>query len=321
MGKYKSVLNAKSTGSNAVGCANDFKVIMKQNSNLRGIFYMLISTLSFVLNDSIMKWVLVSVPPYEVLVIRGGFGIIWGLGLLCITGEVRKLPLAINRWVCLRGALEIGGILTYILALLHASLADATAIFQTTPLLVILGLMAIHREPVGAKTILLVLLGFIGAILVAQPNATGASPYIFFAFLAAIFASLRDLAGRRIPSNVPVLASTFMTIILVMLGAAIVGLSFESWVMPSQKLIAVIAGGSFLMVLAHVFTFLAYRHASAQAVAPFIYSYLIWAIAVSYLAFNVVPNSLAIFGMAFILMSGLAIVYFGQKPSTASIKP
>jgi drug/metabolite transporter (DMT)-like permease len=294
---------------------------MAQASNLRGICFMLAGAAAFVLNDSFMKLALVDFPPYEVLALRGLFGMIFALGLLGAMGDLFKLPLAFNRWVLLRGILEVGAILTYILALAKSTVGDVTAIFQTTPLLVILGMVLIHREATNFKLMSLVVLGFVGALMVAQPGSGATSPYLLFAFLTALFAALRDLAGRRVSDEVPALAATFITIVLVFIGAMVVGLGFENWVAPQSHHIWLLMAASFAMMLGHMFIFLAYRNASAQAVAPFYYAFLIWAVIGSYFIFGDVPNWLAVGGMALIVGSGLAIVYFENRSKKHSSTP
>jgi drug/metabolite transporter (DMT)-like permease len=290
---------------------------MPNSSNIRGIGFMLVGAAAFVLNDSFMKLALVDFPPYEVLALRGAFGVFWAVTFLAVMGDLFKLPMAFNRWVFLRGILEVGAILTYILALAKSTVGDVTAIFQTTPLLVILGLVLIHREATTLKLMILVALGFVGALMVAQPSSGATSPYLMFAFLTALFAALRDLAGRRVSSEVPALAATLITIILVLIGAVIVGLSFETWVMPQQHNILQMVAASLAMMLGHMFIFLAYRHASAQAVAPFYYAFLLWAVVASYFIFGDVPNWLAISGMVLIIASGLAIVYVEKQNKLA----
>ncbi len=291
---------------------------MNGTSNLRGIGFMLAGAGTFVLNDSFMKIALADLPPYQVLVMRGISGTICALVLLSVMGDLKKLSDGLHRFVFLRGILEVCAILTYILALAHAPIGDVTAIFQITPLLVILGMIFIHREAVVALRMILVALGFVGALLVAQPGFGTASPFLMLAFITALFAALRDLAGRRVSSEIPALVATLITIVMVMSGAAIVGLMAETWIIPTLYHIILMAGAGLFMMLGHMFTFLAYRNASAQAVAPFYYAFMIWAVILGYVIFLDVPNNYAVAGMLLILASGLGIVYVERRDSRAA---
>jgi drug/metabolite transporter (DMT)-like permease len=287
---------------------------MNQASNLRGIAFMLASAGTFVLNDNFMKLALAHLPPYEVLFLRGLSGSLCALVILAVMGDLPKLKHATSKWVYVRGTLELGAILTYILALVHATVGNVTAIFQITPLLVILGMVFIHREAASGLRLFLVGLGFAGALLVAQPGSGATSPYLLLAFITTIFAALRDLAGRKIPSQISALAAALITILMVLIAAALIGLITENWVWPSYIEALLVAGAGLLMMLGHMFTFLAYRHASAQAVAPFYYAFMVWAVVLGFLIFGDVPNHLAILGMALILASGVAIAVLERRP-------
>ncbi len=285
-------------------------------SNLRGILYMLIGAGSFVLNDSMMKLIMADTPPYQTLFLRGVFAFVWAIPLLTMLGHWKDLPLALNRFVFARGMLEVMAILTFILALANAPIGHVTAIFQILPMLILVGMAVFHREKIDSLRWLLVVAGFAGALLVAQPGFGSTSPFALLAFAAAFFAALRDLVGRRIPSTTPVLVSTFVTNGLVMIAAALGGLVFETWVTPSAKHLLLSLCTGLLVTVGHMFTFLAFKHAQAQAVAPFYYSFMIWAVALGFVIFGDVPNSLATVGMLLILASGLAVVYLEGRSKT-----
>lgn len=274
---------------------------------------MVLSAGSFVLNDSMMKMAIADAPPFEVLFIRSVFACIWLIGLLAVLGNLKDLPSAFNRFVVSRGLFEIGSVLTFVLALAHAAQADIMAIYQTTPLLIILGMSFFHGEKIGRLRLILVLLGFGGALLVAQPGGSQVSPYVMLAFLTAFFSALRDLAGRKIPDATPVLVSTFVTTLLVMVSAFIANRLFERWVTPNSTQFLQLGFAALLVNIGHVFTFQAFKKADAQAVAPFYYAFMIWGIIMGYIFFRDIPNFLAICGMTLILLSGLAIVFLERK--------
>lgn len=292
---------------------------MNHPSNLRGIGFMLLAGFVFVLNDSFMKLVLADLPPYETLVLRGVFGAGFALVFLGFSGELGKWRSCLNRFVFLRAALEACAILTYILALARAPIGDVTAIFQTTPLLVILGMVLIHREQASIWRIGLVILGFAGALLVAQPGQGTISPFVMLAFVTAVFAALRDLAGRYIPRTVSPMLSTFVTIVIVGTSSALCGFIFESWTLPQKSHWILSVGAGLFMMLGHFFTLLAYKNASAQAVAPFYYSFMVFAVAMGFVFFGDIPNVLALVGMAIIMGSGLIIASMERKPSVSEI--
>jgi drug/metabolite transporter (DMT)-like permease len=94
---------------------------------------------------------------------------------------------------------------------------------------------------------------------------------------------------------------------MVMLAALVAGLIAEDWVMPDAKHLMMTAAAGCLLIFGHVFIFLAYRLASAVTVAPFIYSFTIWAVISQLVVFGDVPGPLAFSGIVLIVASGLAI--------------
>lgn len=276
--------------------------------NLRGIGAVLLSAGAFVANDSCMKLALADAPPFQVLIMRGVAACLWCLPILMILGFGRDLPKAFNRWVLLRSFSEVFAILSFILALAKMPIADVTAIAQTSPLIVLIGTWAIWGDKIGPLRMLLIGLGITGAILVAQPGGAAASPFAIFGFMCAVGAAGRDIATRKVPPGTPALVVTFSTLLTVMLSAAICSLLFETQVMPTPRHAGLMAIAGFFLMCGHALIFLAYRLAPARVVAPFNYSFLLWAGLSGLVLFDDVPNALAIGGMLLILAAGLGVV-------------
>ena len=137
---------------------------------LRGPLFMILSTGSYVINDTMMKLATATLPPYEVLMLRGAAALIWGLPLLFVLGYGRRTPEMFERRVLLRNLCEMGGILCFVVALANMPIADASALGQITPLIVLLGASLIFRERISGFTMALIGCGFIGALMVAQPT-------------------------------------------------------------------------------------------------------------------------------------------------------
>jgi drug/metabolite transporter (DMT)-like permease len=281
---------------------------MPKTSNLRGILFMILAAGTFVANDSFMKIVLADTPPMQVLVMRGLAATLWCFPLLFALGYKADIHRALNPWVLLRAFCEVIAIMNFILALAHMPIGDVTAIFQIAPLLVLIGVAVIWGERIGRIRMALIAVGVTGALLVAQPGSSTASPYAAFGFLTAVGSALRDLVGRKVPPNIPGLVVAFTTIVVVMLAAATANAMLETWIAPPpQNIVMMLAAGFFLMG-GHTFVFLAFRHGTAGAVAPFYYTFTLWAVLSGLVVFGDVPNWLSVLGTALILVSGLASI-------------
>ena len=297
---------------------------MAQQSNLRGIGAMLLATGAFVANDSCMKLALSDAPPLQVLIMRGIAACLWCLPILLILGHGRDLPKVFNRWVTLRSLCEVFAILSFILALNEMPIADITAIAQIAPLLVLLGIWLFFGDRIGMLRLALIGVGITGALLVAQPGSEAASPLAILGFFTALGAAGRDIVTRKVPPGTPALIVTFSTLLIVMLCATVGSLAFETQVAPTFRHAWLMAIAGFFLMCGHLFVFLAFRIGEARVVAPFNYSFMIWAGLSGLLIFNEVPNALAIAGMALIMLAGLAVIALENRtrqggPSSAQL--
>ena len=291
---------------------------MPLSPNIRAIGAIVLATGAFVANDTCMKLALSDAPPFQVLVMRGIAALLWCVPVVFAMGLIRELPKAFNRWVLLRSATEFFAIVSFITALGNMPIADVTAIAQISPLVVLLGMWVFFGERVGGARLALVGLGITGALMVAQPGGVASSPFAIFGFLTAVGAAFRDILSRKVPARTPALAVTFSTLLIVMLGALVLSLLFETQVQPTFRhgWLMFIAG--FFLMCGHSFVFLAYRLAPARVVAPFSYSLMIWAGLSGLLVFGDAPNTLALAGMGVIMAAGLAVILLEGRSRAAA---
>jgi drug/metabolite transporter (DMT)-like permease len=290
---------------------------MHPTSNLRGIIYMVLSGLTFVSCDSFLKLMLFDVPPLQSLVLRGISATTWCLGLITIMGQFKDLPKALNLWTVLRSLAEVVAVTAFILALANVPLADVTAIYQVAPLLVLAGASVIWGEKVGVWRWTLIALGLAGALVVAQPGRAGASPFALLGFVTALASATRDLLSRKAPQNVPGLVVTFNVVVAVLLASFINNQIFEGWQPVSTRAWLYSIGAGFFVMLGHFFVYMAFRHASARAVAPFYYSFTLVAVTFGAIFFREYPNALALLGIGMIVTCGLGVLYFEQGETDA----
>jgi len=286
---------------------------MRGSSNLAGVLSMLASTASFVVCDSFMKLTTSDLPPFEVLFLRGiAATLACGL-LLILVGEWRAVSSAVHARPLLRAAAETSSVLCYIVALSRMPIADLVALMQTSPLMLILAAAFLFGERVGAARVILALVGFAGAFLVAQPGPAGFSSAALLGLASAVLMAGRDLFGRSVPSHVPVMVVTFATNVMVMATAGLMSLGFETWRPPAGWHLAFLGLAGIFVTLGHVGILLAYRLGRTSAVAPFFYSFALWAVLSGLLVFGALPNALALAGIAMIVASGVAIVLIDQR--------
>jgi len=286
---------------------------MKSSSHLRGILAMLTAMGVLIGSDTCMKLALPDAPFFQLVVMRGIGGVLVCLLLLLVLGQGRDISRAVNPMLLARGACEVVANFAFTLALFNMAIADLTAIAQTCPLFVLLGAWLIWGERLQTPQLLLIGLGMCGALLVAQPGTSAASPYAVLGFFTAIAAAVRDLITRKVPGEIPALVVALTVLAMLTLAGVAGMLLFETPVVPQPRTMGLMLFAGALMVGGHACVYLAYRIAPARTVAPFMYSLTLWAVLAGLLLFNDVPNPLAIAGMALVALAGLLIIFLDQR--------
>ncbi len=286
---------------------------MKSSSHLRGILAMLTAMGVLIGSDTCMKLALPDAPFFQLVVMRGIGGVLVCLLLLLVLGQGRDISRAVNPMLLARGACEVVANFAFTLALFNMAIADLTAIAQTCPLFVLLGAWLIWGERLQTPQLLLIGLGMCGALLVAQPGTSAASPYAVLGFFTAIAAAVRDLITRKVPGEIPALVVALTVLAMLTLAGVAGMLLFETPVVPQPRTMGLMLFAGALMVGGHACVYLAYRIAPARTVAPFMYSLTLWAVLAGLLLFDDVPNPLAIAGMALVALAGLLIIFLDQR--------
>lgn len=276
---------------------------------------MLAATAAFVIGDSFMKLVTEHLPPFQVLALRGVAASLACAALVTVRAEWRAASGVWNARTLLRALGEALSTLCYIVALARLPIADVIAIIQTAPLMLILGAAVLLRERIGPVRVMLAMVGFAGALMVAQPGSEGLSSAALLAFGSAVLIAARDLVGRGVPVSIPVSIVAFATAVTVMLVAATASTAVEAWVAPDAWHLAFLALAGVFVALGQAGLLLAYRLGETASVAPFFYSFALWGVVAGVAVWGELPNALALAGIALIVLSGAAIVVLDRRRS------
>ena len=285
----------------------------KKASDLGGIIAMLAATAAFVVGDSFMKIVIEDLPPFEVLFLRGIAASFACAVLVALRTEWGAISGLLDVRALLRAAGETLCTLCYVVALARMPIADVIAVLQTGPLILILGAAFLLRERIGPARVALALVGFAGALMVAQPSASGVPSAALLAFGAALLGAARDLVGRGVPTSIPVTVVILATMLMMIVAAGVMSLGLETWVAPTGRHLAFLGVAGLCVAFGHFGLLLAYWLGRTSTVAPFFYSFALWGVVSGLIVWGELPNALALAGIALIAGSGVAIVVFDQR--------
>lgn len=273
-------------------------------ANRRGMIFMVLAMALFAANDAGTKYAVKTIPVSEVLVVRGGFALLFLSLVLWWRGELRDAPKIFDWQVSLRGFAEAANGVLLISALAFIPLGNVITIIQLVPFIMTIIAAVSLGENVGWRRWIAVGAGFVGVIFVVKP-ATGAFEMAsLFALTATFTILLRDMLARSIGTRVPAFIVALGSI-LAGIAVGVAGSFFQQWQAPdTMALVSCLASGVCL-VLAQYFIVLAYRGTELSAVAPFRYSIVLFAVIYGFAFFREVPDQLSFAGMAIMVLAGL----------------
>ena len=118
-------------------------------ANRRGILAMIAAMTLFAANDALLKLASASLPPGEIMAVRGVFATILTIAVVIASKRLPQARSATAPVVILRAALEASIAFLFITSVAVLPLADITAILQATPIIMTLMAVVFGIERVG----------------------------------------------------------------------------------------------------------------------------------------------------------------------------
>ena len=288
---------------------------MSADRPLLGILLMLGFCILAPLGDSIAKLLGQSVSLGQLLAVRFAIQAVLLLPLVWLTGRSFAMTPRVVRLTALRTVLHILGIGAMFLSLRFLPLADAIAIAFVMPFIMLLLGWAVLDEEVGVHRLSACAVGFIGTLLVIQPNfATVGLPALLPLVVAVVFA-LFILVTRQVARECdPIALQTVSGFMASTLLIPLVLLAPPEWVelemtLPSTRDITLLLALGTLGTMAHLLMTWSLRFAPAATLAPMQYLEIPVATLIGWLIFADLPNGLAAIGIAITIGAGLYVIH------------
>ncbi len=264
----------------------------------------------FAVEDVFVKVASASMPVSHLLIIFGAGGALVFASAILSRGESLFNRQVISRPMLIRAVFEMLGRLFYALAVALAPLSSATAILQTTPILVVAGAAFIFREKVGWRRWSAIVVGMIGVLCIIRPATENFTVFSVFAVLGTLGFAGRDLASRAAPASL----GASMLGLYGFLAIFAAGVLFSIWewtpfAWPEMSVFLLLVGAIFSGVVAYVGLMKAMRTGEVSAVTPFRYCRLLFGIAFGVTLFKEKLDSATLAGCSLIVASGLYIMY------------
>ncbi|WP_204113079.1 DMT family transporter [Shimia biformata] len=209
-----------------------------------------------------------------------------------------------------RGFLMACGISSIQYALQAAPIANVFAAFFIGPIFSFVLSVVFLKERVTPVRSILMFLGFVGVLMVVRPGID-ITPGLGYAVMAGLFYGAFLTSSRWMSATVNpkgLLFTQLVTCSLILTPFALLQLPN----ITAQIGGLTVASAAFSM-LGNFLLLVAYSRAEASRLAPMVYFQLIAAVGLGWLVFLDLPDTMTLFGLVFIIGSGVASALAGAR--------
>lgn len=276
---------------------------------LTGILLMVTAMVFFTLLDATAKHLVQSLPP--VVAVFGRYVVALGLSLAVILrkGDTSLMVTSYPKLQVLRGLLLMSSTVLNFIAIMYLQLAQTAAIFFSIPLWVCALSVTILGEKVGLRRWIAVAIGFLGVLVIMRPGTGSFHWAMLLSVTASLCGAIYNIVTRKVGGRDRAETSLFY---VGFVGAAAAATPLPLlWKTPEGMQWLLLGWMGIAGTIGHFMLIQAHRLAPASALAPYMYTQIVWMIAVGYFIFGDVPDLWTLVGAAIVVASGL-FVFAGE---------
>jgi drug/metabolite transporter (DMT)-like permease len=220
-----------------------------------------------------------------------------------------------------RGLMLVSTTICNFMAFRYLQLDEALAILFATPFLVAVLAGPLLGEWVGWRRWTAIAVGFFGVLIIIRPGISGGMQWAaLFSVAAAVFYAAYGITTRMVSRGDPSETTLFYGNLVAV--AVMAPLLPFVWSGPVSWLdLALMAAMGALGSASHYLLIAAHRRAPASVLSPFIYTQIVWAVALGYLVFANVPTRWTLIGSAVVIASGLYLIHRERKVTGRVVAP
>jgi drug/metabolite transporter (DMT)-like permease len=282
-------------------------VVKRKDDVPRGILCMITATILFALMHALAKWQVADFPVGEVMFFRSFFSlVVCAVVVLPITG-FGVFATQRARAHMARGLSQSVSQTFSVIAFSLMPLAGAIAINFSAPLWAALLSIIWLKERAGPARWTVLLTGFCGVLIVANPGLDVIQIGALFALANAIMYGSVTVAVRGMTAT----ESTNTLLMWQMLTVAV----FHSFLLafgckwPTSIDVTIFASSGVANAMAQYMWTRALQLGPTTAISPFYYLTLFWALVIGYLWWDDVPSAALLIGSAVVVLSGLFLLW------------
>ena len=281
----------------------------------KGIAFMMTGSVLFAIADALGKLVTQGYPLSQVVWLRSVFGLMLIALVILANGKPRDFKTSRPLNHLIRSLVGISMTVCILVGLKYIPLAEVTSLVFATPLVVAVYSITVLKEPMNKGMLMAIILGLVGVIIVVRPT-----PDHFHIAHLVMLGFVLSSAYLSISARALVKTESALTLNFYIYPATIIAgawFAWRDWVTPDFQSLAMMFGVAFFATLALLSITKAVHCASPAKVTPFDYSRIIWTLALGFLFWGELPDSVTWIGIAVIIMSGLYIISKGRTVKKA----
>ena len=292
----------------------------------KGILCLLGSVAVLTASDSIIKWLSLHYALYEIMLFRALVALGITFVIIYFEGGFQVLRTCRPLLHVIRAFLMVLANMCFFLGAAAMPLADAAAIFFSTPLFICVLSIPILGERVGPWRWVAIFIGLIGVVVMLRPG-TGSLSLVGLLPLTAAFAyACMQMLTKKLGMQERASTMAFYLHMAFIVTSVTAGLAFGdgkfhtdsnlsaafllrawSWPTDSHWLLILLCGT--LVGIGMYLLSQAYRIGSASVVAPFEYAAMPFAVFWGFQLWGDFPDAISLIGGALIIGSGLVILF------------
>ncbi|MEM9219935.1 MAG: DMT family transporter [Cyanobacteria bacterium P01_F01_bin.150] len=295
---------------------------INSDKTLLATFVILLTVFALAFGDAVIKYTSANFTLWQIFTLRS----IVVLPILILVIKFQKKQFSIwprqPGWTILRSLLLTFMWVFYYSSLPHIDLSIAAATYYTLPLFITLFAAYFIGDKISQMGWLAVFLGFIGILLILQPDANQFNGFALLPIISAIFYALAMILTRTYCRNEDVFVlSLWLNITMLVIGAifSIVLVSFpvadrlsenypfmlSIWTSINGEAWMAIGILSITIIIGSVGTAIAYQIGRSAVVATFDFAYVPFAALWGFLLFQEIPDYNSVLGAILITIAGI----------------
>lgn len=296
-----------------------------RNQSLTGIISLVVGVFIFSIQDAILKAMSGDHAVTLAIVLRSIVGLPILLAMVAYANGLGALRTRNWKLLIARGLILITSYTSYYMAFPALPLAEAVALFFTSPIFVTLLASIMLREKVTPQAWAAVIAGFIGVIIILRPGSGLFEPAALLSLFSAASYAFSMVLARKYGADEPTTVMAFYVNAVYLVVAAMIAALFGAvgvtafghpsldflvrpWAMPDAADLFLMGVCGVIAAVAMSLLTHAYRLANANLVTVFEYTGMLWVPLWGFLLFSEVPRMTTVIGTVIIIAAGFFAV-------------